>query len=249
MKMTGETPIEVSWMEKLSHPRLSHLDLHDLLELLYKSQCKRMEEMSATLKNLDRGRIYMLGKMKNYVVEKSMSIYKTGCFPFVPVLPKGDLFTFYDIIMASSSQEDPLTPSLNLKLIEDVPAHKSPHVIPYIIFNIHIGDDKEGLSPREGLTRIIENKRTPFNLADALAVRFQIDMIKKRPFHVCGSVYRKNLVPGLCSSQYGTLTWAGLDDSKEGWICPSYETSMVAFSWHGVTSPKAYSNFLIGKKE
>ena len=247
--MTGETPIEVSWMEKLSHPRLPHLDLHDLLELLYKFQCKRIEAISERLGNLDGGKIYMLGKMKNYVVDKSMSIYRAGCFPFVPVLPKGKLFTFYDIMMASSSTEDRITPSLNLKWIEDTPEHKSPHEIPYIIFNIYIGDDEKGLSPRNGLAKIVKNRRTPINMADALAVRFHMDFIKKRPFHVCGSIYRNHLVPGLCNTQDGTLTCTDPDGLKEGWVCPSYEESMVAFSWHGVTSPKAFLDFLNRRKK
>ena len=233
---------EQAWMDDWNTPNLPAYYRRDLLEILYKMQIKRFEEMSTNLYNLDFGKIYRLGKTKNKVVEKAMAIYRPDCFPFVPVLPKGSLFTFYDIIKAIPSNEGPWVPSLSLKQVTDVEHHR----IPYVIFNIRYGKDTRSLSPREGLKRIEVQKLHPINLSQGLAIRTHIQLFRDReqPFHCCGSTYGegKKFVPGLHHARdQSNLTFTEQDQIREKWVCPSYEESMTT-SWHGLLSPKAYAD-------
>jgi len=241
MKIISETEIETSWMSTLSHPNLSGLSLHDLLELLYKLQCKRLEEISAKLSNMDSGMIHMLGKAKNRVVGMAGKAYRSDRFPFVPVIPRGNLITFYDIIQASSSEGDQWIQSMGLKWLNDLPAYKSHHIFPYIIFSINPGEDTLGMCPRDGREKIKTRNGTPLSFAQGLAVRAHMEMFKTRPFYACASTFDgKESVPGFQNSPDGTMSRTDSDRARPGWVCPSFGSSTAAISWHGVISPKSY---------
>lgn len=242
MLMQKLTP-EQSWVNDWSTPNLPMYYRRDLLEILYKMQIKRLEEMSEKLHNLDFGKIYRLSKTKNKVVKRAIEIYRPDCFPFVPVLPKGELFTFYDIIRAMPSDNNPWIPSLNLKHLVDMEHHH----LPCVILNVRFGKETRGMSPREGLKSIEAQKLHPINMSQGLAIRTHIQLFRDRgqPFHCCGSTYGegRKFIPGLHYAHDGSnLTFTEQDQARENWVCPSFE-EILTTSYHGLFSPKAYVDF------
>lgn len=244
----------VLWMEEWNKPDLSDQEKYGLLKHLFKSQLKRLEGLQydcvvhkneQNVGELDPRSVYRLAKMKNKVIAKAMEIGKPGFIPFLPVLPRKIVDTFYVIMQLYYSGEN-WYPSLHFNKV-DMGKETSPYSVPYFIFNIDEGWSTKGLSPENSRLQIAKKEFRAMNLAEVLAYQMHTNILKLSSVHACGSTYRENkkFVPDMYIDEQGNfgLNWSAIDISKQGFISPSYETSLVAISWRGIISPKAWIRF------
>lgn len=244
----------IAWMKRWDQGNFSNAEKYDMLKRLFKFQLKRLEELQYDclvpekdkhVGELDSRSVYRLAKMKNKVIAKAMEIGKPGLVPFLPVLPRKIINTFHVIMQLYNSGEN-WYPSLQLNKV-DMGKETSPYHVPYFIFNIDQGWETAGLSPQNGRNDILAKGFHPMNLAEALADQMHTNILKQLFIHACGSTYRENkkAVPDLYIDEQGNfgMKSGDVDKAKSGFVCPSYQDHMVAISWRGIISPKAWIRF------
>lgn len=244
----------VLWMREWDKPNLSDTEKRFLLKRLFKFQLKRLEglqydcvihEKDQHVGELDSRDIYRLAKMQKPIINWATLNVMPGCIPFLPVLPRKIVNTFHVVMQLYNSGEN-WYPSINFNKV-DMGKETSPHLVPYFILNVDQGWLTAGLSPEDSRAQITARGFHAMNLAEALADQMHTNILKLSSIYACGSSYRetKKFVPDLCINPNGNfgLNWSAIDKPKRGFISPSYETSMVAISWRGIISPKAWVRF------
>ena len=250
---TAEDFDMVVWEQEWAKPNLSGAEKYWLLKSLFKYQMKQLDRLRFNCamperKGFDSRAVQLLAKIQHEVLKLAMEICVSELFPFQPVIPRA-VMDYYSITRALSRLGEQWDSRISFNKVFDIKVKGARSTyFPYFIFNIDKGP--EGFSPKENIARISARKFNAFDFAEALVFPMNTGNANK-PFFIFsgGSMYGDanfvKSVPGLYKKDQDapSLTWVPMDEAREGWICPSFQTYRRAVSLRGFFSPKGWVKF------